>query len=134
MPRLGAAHRSQRDRTIECHEPSFISDGQRDQVNVGQLAGTDDAVVVEKIPVAYGNAIGPKSVVGLGHLPPEQTDGETRRYRVGVAWLRDDTHESILGERARRPAFALVREPPLMRGAMMNMLLVQHSDEHVDVE
>ena len=67
---------------------------------------------------------------GVGQSP----DGIPRRHRAGIAWLAADSHEAVLCDGARRPAVSNLVLEPVSGLFMLDVVAIQQSEEHVDVE
>src|SRR5712691_4054362 len=126
MPRLGVAHRGNRDSTIQCRKAAAVLHGEREQINVRELLWAEDMGGIKARPVDEGNIVGPEGMIGVSNLRGKELKRLGGQDRTRVARLRKDPHESIFGERARRPAVLAIPGPPLLRPGMMDMLLIEH--------
>lgn len=134
MPRLGADHSPQRDTPVEGHEPASVGDCKAQEVDIRELAVPLDVGWLEVITFAHRDGVLPEEMICA--LPDfgEPGDGISQTGALaGILRIRDDPHESILGQRARGPAPTLVMAEPLVRRLVVDVHRVEERDEHVDI-
>lgn len=131
-----SGHRTDVDGLVKGHEAPLVLDGEREQVEVGDLARAHDPRAVDADPVENRQFISPELVVAGVHKASKQVYYRLRRERTTsiVGRVRHDSDDAVLGQWARRPPLIAVCVPPGMRPSVKVMVWVQERDHNADVE
>jgi hypothetical protein len=70
----------------------------------------------------------------LTELPEMFEDGGRAEGGIASRELRDDTYETVLGDRTRGPAVSPVVGKPVVRQFVVDVLGTEERDEQIDVE
>jgi hypothetical protein len=118
---------SHRNRTIERHQSPTVFHGEREQVDVSELLGAENARVVDKLSVEQRNVVGPEDVVIGFRRVPQMINRFAYRNWESIAGLRQYPHKAVLGERTTCPAVSPVHGEPVMRAGIVYVLIVEHA-------
>ena len=126
--------RFQRNCPVEGYESAAMSDRQREEVGVGDLAGTVDSQPVEDLLVEQAQIARPEFMVLVVRGARQAGDRERRRHRARITRLADHPHEAVLGQGARSPAVMNLRPEPEAGPGVIDVIRIEEGNEDVDVE
>ena len=132
--RARSSNRGRRHGFVEGRQPSTMRHRKREEVDVGQLARSQQLVAIHDAIVEQTDVVRKKPVMGrrYGRLQARHRFGYAQRVRIPR--LGDDPHAAVLRQRAGCPSpFDLTHEP-LRDHRMMCVVLVEQGNQHVDVE
>ena len=130
----GSPNRVGGDRSIEGDESSAAMDRQREEVEIGELAGPVDAVMSRDGLVEQTHRIRPELMFRARAGACQLRQRHRGRNGVRVRRLRENPHASVLGDRARCPAALCIGHQPRSRRAMILVATIEQRDDDVDVE
>ena len=76
---VGSGNHAWRDAGIECNEPALLFDGQRQQIDIGDLFGADNLTPFSNARLQKGDLIGPELMIVGGRGLTEPLGNEGRR-------------------------------------------------------
>src|ERR1017187_7523717 len=134
-PAIGSGHGRDGDTPVKCGEFSRPAPRKTQQIDVRQHLMSHWRSPSEKPLVAKRDLVWPEDVAAARAEFAEATDDRSPRLRAGhVGGVRENPHESVLGDRAGCPAILAVVAEPAVRSFVMYVIRIEQCDEDVDVE
>ena len=122
----GSRHGGSGYSLVEGDQAAAFLDGKREEVNIREGFGREDAAMVEAGRIEDRDAVGPEGVFGSGGEGLEQVHQFCDRELAcfAVAGRGHDAHNAILGQRTACP-LRLILPPPGVGAGMESMILIQ---------
>src|SRR5205085_2135641 len=134
VPRLGTAHRYNRNRAVKGHQSAFVLHSECKKINVGKLLRPQNPRSIDMLRVEQRDVVGPEGMKACTCCSLQQIEGTVYGGRPRIFRLRQDSYEPVLRQGTRCPALSLVRFPPLMRLPVMDVVGLKQRNQQVDVE
>jgi hypothetical protein len=101
---------------IHGRELAFLMDGKAQQVRIGHLLVTLQPSLERLNGLDEADLIRPEPMGGVIQIGTQKFHRFLRGYRIGrKGWIRNDSHESGLGERAGCPSLVGIPVEPMLR-------------------
>ncbi len=129
-----SADGGERKAVVECnqHAPSMHRESQ--QIHIGQNFRTTNLAEIKMLRIGQRNIVSPELMIaGRGRLS-QAPSGFGQRQSGRVSRLRQNTHTTIFGQRARCPSLRSICDQPLMSTSMMDVCRIKQCDQEIDIE
>ena len=87
---VGSGNHAGRDAGVEGNKPALLFDGQRQQIDIGDLFGANNLTPVSNARLQKTDLIGPELMILGGHRLREPLGNEGRRQAMGIRRVGHD--------------------------------------------
>jgi len=112
-----------------------VGDCEGEQVAVGDLARSQQAVWVDSSLIKQADVVWPELVARIIDETGQQRGYDGRAAgRIGVTRIPDNANQSVFRKRARRPGLTAYRSKPGLRFLMMHIGGIDQGDQYIYVQ
>lgn len=119
---------------IHGRELAFLVDGKTQQISIGHLLVTPQSSLERLNGLDEADVVPPEPMRGVVQIGPQKFHRFLRSYGIGrKRWIRNDSHEGGLGERAGCPTLVGIPVEPMLRCQVSFMGRPQQRDQDIHI-